>query len=67
MIVDSRLARRIGKRANQVKFGKQPNGTLFPVAMSPTYLQSKQVLGIEDFQQKPSGEVDILKLNPSVL
>jgi hypothetical protein len=36
MVVGSRPLRRIGKRANQVKFGKQPNGTLFPVAMSPT-------------------------------
>ena len=35
-IVDTRPLRRIGKRTNQVKFGKQPNGTLFPVAMSPT-------------------------------
>ena len=39
MIVDTRPVRRIGKRANQVKFGKQPNGTLFPVAMSPTNKQ----------------------------
>jgi hypothetical protein len=49
MIVDSRLARRIGKRANQVKFGKQPNGTLFPVAMSPTYRQSRLTYKVEDY------------------
>ena len=36
MIVDTRPLRRIGKRSNQGKFGKQPNGTLFTVAMSPT-------------------------------
>ena len=36
MIVDTRPVRRIGKRSNQGKFGKQPNGTLSPVAMSPT-------------------------------
>jgi hypothetical protein len=38
MIVNTRPVRRIGKRTNQIKLGKQPNGTLFPVAMSPTTL-----------------------------
>ena len=36
MIVDTLPVRRSGKKANQVKFGKQSNGTQFPVAMSPT-------------------------------
>ena len=39
MVVDTRPVRRIGKRANQVKSGKQPNGTLFPLAMSPPTLR----------------------------
>ena len=49
MIVDTRPVRRIGKRANQVKFGKQPNGTLFPVAMSPTNRCSRVILKDKDY------------------
>jgi len=54
MIVDTRPTRRIGKRANQVKFGKQPNGTLFPVAMPPTSLQNQSSRVIDDYCQKGS-------------
>jgi hypothetical protein len=52
MIEDTRPVRRIGKRANQVKFGKQPNGTLYPVAMSPTYLREIQVQAAVDLLLK---------------
>ena len=44
--------RRIGKRANQVKFGKQPNGTLFTVAMSPTTLYPIAISGVNDYGKK---------------
>ena len=43
MVVDTRPARRIGKRGNRVNFGKQSNGTLFTVAMSPTSLGAEIV------------------------
>ncbi len=33
MIVDTRPVRRIRKRSNQFKFGKQPNGTPFPMVI----------------------------------
>jgi len=55
MIVDTRPARRIGKSANQVKFGKQPNGTPFPVAMSPTNRLWHFKLNTEDYRSKSLG------------
>jgi hypothetical protein len=54
MIVDTRPVRRIGKMANQVKFGKQPNGTLFPMAMSPTNVAPGVILEGEDYGLKVS-------------
>jgi hypothetical protein len=53
MIIDTRLLRRIGKRANRVKFGKQPNGTLLSVAMSPSRWE-QSCPGTEDYELKKS-------------
>ena len=54
IIVDTRPVRGIGKRGNRVKFGKQPNGTLFPVAMSPTKVQFKIALIVKNYRLKVS-------------
>ena len=54
MIADTRLVRRIGKRANQVEFGKQSNGTLFPVTMSPTKREQGLPLSDGDLRLKQS-------------
>ena len=52
MIVETRPVRRIGRRANQVKFGMQPNGTLFTVAMSPTNIGAAGSLNVDDYGKK---------------
>ena len=52
MTADPQPVRRIGKRTHQVKFGKQPKGTLFPVAMSPTYQQSELTFNLDDYGKK---------------
>jgi hypothetical protein len=54
MSADTRPVRRIGKRTNRVKFGKQPNGTLFPVAMLTTSPQISSLRQIADYHLKAS-------------
>jgi hypothetical protein len=46
--------RRIGKRSNQFKFTKQPNGALFPVAITPANAWTSVILEGEDYRSEVS-------------
>ena len=52
MTVCPRPVRTIEKRTTHVKSGKQPNRTLFSVAMSPTTVHIDVVLVVDDYQFK---------------
>jgi hypothetical protein len=62
MIVDTRPVRRIGKRSNQVKFRKQPDGPLFSVAMSPTNSEDDTISGSEDYELKCTKRAEVTYL-----
>ena len=48
MIVDTWLKKGIEEEGNQAEFGEQLNGTLLPVAISPTKTQENTVSQLDD-------------------